>query len=148
MAVAGDGRTPSALQRGAVFLSSPRAPDALHEEIRAGQQSRCAVSVCIDLGEPAPPALATLQSVSVLEGPLPEVLMLAPAAASPSADAVLEWLLDHLWLPALVLAGSGGPDALRTKARAEHVLTLAAGDVLAHDLLTGSHLVWPLDTVA
>lgn len=38
VAVAGDGPTPSALERGAVFLSSPRAPDALHEEIRTGQR--------------------------------------------------------------------------------------------------------------
>lgn len=100
-------------------------------------QSRCEVSVCIALSEPAPPALATLQSAAALEGPLPEVLMLAPDAASPSADAVLDWLLDHLWLPALVLQGPGGPDALRPRARAQRVLTLSAGEQLAHDLLVG-----------
>jgi ubiquinone/menaquinone biosynthesis C-methylase UbiE len=38
VAVAGDGPTPAALGRGAVFLSSPRAPGALHDEIRAGQR--------------------------------------------------------------------------------------------------------------
>ena len=100
-------------------------------------QSRCGVSVCIAFDGPAPPALKTLESVGALEGPLPEVLMLAPAAASPSADAVLDWLLDHLWLPALVLEGPGGPDALRARARSERVLTLSAGEVLAHDMLTG-----------
>lgn len=101
-------------------------------------QSRCELSVCIALGGPAPPALATLRSVGALEGPLPEVLMLAPHGASPSADAVLDWLLDHLWLPALVLAGPGDPAALRSRARAGRVLTLSAGELLAHDLTVRS----------
>ncbi len=38
VAVAGDAPAPAALQRGAAFLSSPRAPDTLHEEIRAGHR--------------------------------------------------------------------------------------------------------------
>lgn len=38
VAVAADGPAPAALRRGAAFLSSPRAPDALHAEIRAGQR--------------------------------------------------------------------------------------------------------------
>jgi len=38
-------------------------------------------------------------------------------------------------MPALVLEGPGGPDALRMRARAERVLTLSAGEALPHDLL-------------
>ncbi len=94
-------------------------------------QSQTEVSVCIALGDQAPPAaLATLESVAASRGPLPEVLVLAPSAASTSADAVLDWLLDHTWLPALVLEGSGGTEALRPRARAPRVLTLSAGELM------------------
>ncbi len=98
-------------------------------------QSRCEVSVCIALGEAAAPALVTLASVGELEGPLAEVLMLAWDRASPAAEAVLDWLLDHLWMPALVLEGGGGAETLRPRARAGRVLTLTAGELVPHDLL-------------
>ena len=84
-------------------------------------------SVCIELGEEPEPALTTLRSVAAFDGQLPEVLMLAPSAASPSATAVQDWMLEHLWLPALVLAGDGGADELRRRARSRHVITLPAG---------------------
>ena len=93
-------------------------------------QSPGELSVCIDLGEEAAPALATLESVAASGGPLPEVLMAAPSAASPSAEAVLAWLVEHLWLPALVVEGPGGVDELRSRARSSRVLTLSAGDRL------------------
>lgn len=98
-------------------------------------QSQTEVSVCIDLGADADAAVETLASVAASEGPLPEVLMLVESAASPAADAVLEWLLTHLWLPALVLEGEGGPKTLLDRARSGCTHLMRAGETVHHRAL-------------
>lgn len=99
-------------------------------------QCQCEVSVCVVAGEDARAVVLTLESVAALEGPLPEVLVLVPDHASPSAHAVLDWLMSRLWLPTLVVAGGDSIEAVRPLARAARVLTLSAGEVVRHDRLT------------
>jgi len=89
-------------------------------------QTRAQVAFCLELGEEAEPAVGALAEVAALDGPLPEVLMLVPSAGSPSAGAVQDWLLDHLWLPALLLEGPGGLEALSSRARAPEVRAIPA----------------------
>lgn len=88
-------------------------------------QAQAGVSFCLELGEAPVPAVEALAEVAAFDGPLPEVLMLAPDTAAPSAEAVQNWLLDHLWLPALVVAGDGGLPALAGRARTDDVRTLS-----------------------
>lgn len=89
-------------------------------------QTQAPVSCCLELGDDAGPALTMLREVAATDGALPEVLMLVPAATSPSAEAVQDWLLDHLWLPALVLEGEGGMEALCARARGREVRRVVA----------------------
>ena len=106
-----------------------------------------ALSVCIDLGDEAGPALETLRSVAAHDGPSPEVVMLAPSADSASSRAVQDWMIEHLWLPALVVEGDGA-DELRGRARSSQVITLRAGQTLgdlAEEIVRPPAWMYPWD---
>jgi hypothetical protein len=89
-------------------------------------QTQAPLAYLLEADEVAEPAVRALREVAAVDGPLPEVLILVPGPESASAEAVQDWLLEHLWLPALVLEGGGGAPALAARARAGDIRTVVA----------------------
>lgn len=96
-------------------------------------QSEQELSVCVAPCD-ATDAVSALENVARTEGALPEVLLVVESTAADGWEPVAEWLVDHLWLPVLVLgvpvSRALAADELLERIRSRYVLMMEAQDAL------------------